>query len=228
MNEASAAATDLRDLCLRMEDAGVLRRLDPDVEPDFYRGAILSESERATLSSIGHVVRMGRVRHVGATDIELEQGSIPTDAGHVHVDCTAAGLACAPNRTVFEEDRITLQWIQNGIAPFNAALIGWVEANRDDDVERNRLCPPNGFTPEADARNLARQWADTQRAVAAWMAEPDLNEWLGTCRLSPLGNAGEHLGGPAMDALMRMLQHQDAAIENLERLVAEEPAAPRA
>ena len=29
-----------------------------------------------------------------------------------------------------------------------------------------------------------------------------------------------------MDALMRMLQHQDAAIENLERLLAEDPAAP--
>ena len=57
------------------------------------------------------------------------------------------------------------------------------------------------------------------------MAEPDLNEWLGTCRLSPLGNAREHLEGPAIDALMRMLQHQDAAIENLERLLAEDSAA---
>ena len=220
MNEAGAAATDVRDLCLRLEDAGVLMRLDPDVEPAFFRGAISGESERATLRTIGNVVRMGRVRHVGTTRIELEHGSIPTDAGHVHVDCTAAGLACPPNRTVFEPGRITPQWIQNGLAPFNAALIGWVEANRDDDTERNRLCPPNGFTPEADARNLARQWAATQRAVASWTAEPDLNAWLGTCRLTPLGNAGDHLG-PAMDALIRMLQHQEAAIANLENLVAE-------
>jgi hypothetical protein len=59
------------------------------------------------------------------------------------------------------------------------------------------------------------------------MAEPDLNAWLGTCRLSPLGNAGEYLAGPAMDALVRMLQHQGAAIENLQRLVTENtPAAP--
>jgi hypothetical protein len=103
--------------------------------------------------------------------------------------------------------------------------VWWSRDGRDDDLERNRLCPPNGFAPEADARNLARQWAVTQRAVAAWMAEPDFNERLGTCRLSPLGNAGEHLGGPAMDALMRMLQHQDAAIENLHRLLAEDSAA---
>ena len=226
MNEASAAATDLRDLCPRLEEAGVLRRLDPDVEPTFFRGAILSESERATLSSIGQVVRMGRVRHVGATHIELEQGSIPTDHRHVHVDCTAAGLACAPNRTVFEEDRITLQWIQNGIAPFNAALIGWVEANRDDDTGAEPAVPAErvrarGRRPQPRppvGRHPAQQ-------SPAWMAEPDLNEWLGTCRLSPLGNAGEHLGGPAMDALMRMLQHQNAAIENLQRLLAEDSAA---
>jgi hypothetical protein len=166
MNEASAAATDLRDMCLRMEDVGVLQRLDPDVEPDFFRGAILDRSERATLRTIGHVVRRGRVRHVG-----------------------------------------------------------WVEANRDDHTERNRLCAPNGFTPEADARNLACQWAATQRAVASWTAEPDLNAWLGTCRLTPLGNAGEHLG-PAMDALIRMLQHQEAAIANLEHLLATPTPAP--
>ena len=122
--------------------------------------------------------------------------------------------------------RITPQWIQNGIASFNAALIGWVEANRDDDTERNRLCPPNGFTPAADARNLARQWATTQRAVGAWMAEPDLNAWLATCRLTPLGNAGEHLRGPAMASLVRMLEHQDAAISNLERLLADDAALP--
>jgi hypothetical protein len=140
-----------------MEDTGALVRLDPDVEPTLWRGAILSATERATLAGIGQVVRMGALRHVGATRIELEQGSITTAAGHVHVDCTAAGLGCAPNRPVFETDRITPQYIQHGLAPFNAALIGWVEANRDDDTERNRMCPPNGFAPEADARNLARQ-----------------------------------------------------------------------
>ena len=78
MNEASAAATDLHDVCLRMEDAGALVRLDPDVEPSFWRNPILSATERATLGSIGHVVRMGRVRRVGAAVIELEQGSTST------------------------------------------------------------------------------------------------------------------------------------------------------
>jgi hypothetical protein len=222
-NEASAEAEDLRDLLHRLEDNGVLIRLDPNVEPSFFRGAILSESERTTLRSIENVVRLGRVVRIGTERIELEEGSISTGTKHVHVDCTAAGLAASPNRPIFEADRITMQWVQAGIAPFSAALIGYVEATRDDDNDKNRLCPPNGFTPEADARNLARGWATTQRAVRAWMAEPDLNEWLSRCRLSPLGNAGEYLSDPAaMESLMRMLQLQEAAVDNLERLLAED------
>lgn len=203
----------------------MLFRLDPDVEPTFFRGAILSEAERATLRSIENVVRSGRVRHIGTQRIELDLGSIPTDAAHVHVDCTAAGLATKGDRAIFEDGRITLQLIQTGIVPFSAALIGYVEATRDDDAEKNRLCPPNGFTPEADARNLARGWAITQRAVGSWMAEPDVNDWLTRCRLSPLGNAGAHLAEPAvMASLVRMLELREAAVENLERILVADAA----
>ena len=219
-NEACAGAADLRDLVSRLEDTGVFVRLDPDVEPSFFRGAILSERERTTLRSIEQVVRRGRVLGVGTDRIETEEGSVRTNTDHVHVDCTAAGLGAGPLRPVFEEDRITLQWVQMGIAPFNAALIGYVEATRQHDTEKNALCPANGFTPQADIRNYARGWATTQRAVGAWMAEPDINDWLSRCRLGPLGNAGDHLREPAaMASLMRMLAAQPAAIDNLERLL---------
>jgi hypothetical protein len=224
-NEASAAATDVDDLVDRLEDNGVLRRLDPAVRPGFFRGAILSGSERATLRSIDDVVRLGKVRRIDRTTIELDQGTLPTDPAHVHIDCTAAGLGVKGNRPVFEDGRITLQWVQMGIAPYSAALIGFVEARRDDDADRNRLCPPNGFTASADARNLASGWATTQRAVGAWMADPDVNGWMSTCRLAALGNAGEYLSEPeTTSALIRMMSTQEAAIENLERILAEDPA----
>jgi len=146
-NEASAEAKDLRDLLLRLEANGVFVRLDPEVEPTFFRGAILSESERTTLRSVEHVVRLGRVLHVGTHRIELERGSIPTDPTHVHVDCTAAGLAARPLRPIFEDDRITLQWVQIGIAPFSAALIGYVEATRSTTERRTRCARPTASPP---------------------------------------------------------------------------------
>jgi hypothetical protein len=39
--------------------------------------------------------------------------------------------------------RITLQPIRIGLIPFNAALVGFVEATRHDLAEKNLLCPPN-------------------------------------------------------------------------------------
>lgn len=220
-NLAGAEAADVREFTQRLEDSGAIRRLDPDVEPSFYRGAILSASERETLRTITDVVRLGRVVRIRADRVELERGTLPTAPGHVHVDCTAAGLGSRPDRPVFDGDSITVQWVQTGIAPFSAALIGYVEATRDDDRDKNRLCPPNAFTPKADARNLARNWATTQRAVGEWMAEPDVNAWLTRCRLSPLGNAGEHLSAPAtMATLLRALELGGAAVENLERILA--------
>lgn len=147
-NEASAEAEDLPDLLRRLEANGVLVRLDPDVEPSFFRGAILGESERTALRGIDHVVRLGRVRHVGTHRIELERGSVPTDPTHVHVDCTAAGLGARPLRPVFEDGRITVQWVQIGIAPFSAALIGYVEATREHDAERTSCVRPTGSPPK--------------------------------------------------------------------------------
>jgi hypothetical protein len=220
-NEAGVEATDVQDFVHRLEERGVLVRLDPKVEPTFFRGAILCEAERSTLRSIENVVRLGKVRSVGRDRLELDEGTLPTEPNHIHVDCTAAGLGARPDKPVFEPGRITLQWVQAGIAPFSAALIGQVEATRDDDADKNRLCPANGFTPAADARNTARGWATTQRAVGEWMAEPDVNDWLVSCRLSPLGNAGEHLAEPStMESLMRVFQLREAAVENLDRLVA--------
>src|SRR5690606_9917843 len=204
----------LDELFPALEDRGVFHRLDPDVEPVFNRGATLCEAERVTLREVGNVVRLGKVSHVGARRIDLGRGTIPNQPGHVVVDCTAAGLASRPDRRIFDPDRITIQWMQAGIAPFSAALIGFVEANRDDDTEKNRLCTGRGFSRRADVANYAAGWLNTQRGFLTWMAEPDLAEWLSTCRLTAFGNAGPHLGSPATKAAFgRMISAQAPAVE---------------
>jgi hypothetical protein len=221
-NEACAQAESLDELFPALEDRGVFHRLDPGVEPVFNRGAILCEAERVMLREVGNVVRLGKVNHIGADRIDLDEETIPNEAGHVAVDCTAAGLASPPDRRVFDPGRITIQWIQAGIAPFSAALIGFVEASREDDTDKNRLCTARGFSRRADVVNYAAGWLNTQRGFLLWMAEPDLAEWLSTCRLSPFGNAGPYLGDPATnEAFGRMVGAQSPAVENLQRLLAE-------
>jgi NAD(P)-binding Rossmann-like domain len=221
-NEECARAATLDDLFPALEDRGVLYRLDPGVEPVFNRGAILCEAERSMLREVGNVVRLGKVQHVGVHGIDLDEGTIPSQPGHVVVDCTAAGLASPPDRRIYDPDRITLQWIQAGIAPFSAALTGFVEASREDDTDKNRLCRARGFSRRADVVNYAAGWLNTQRGFLSWMAEPDLAEWLSTCRLSAFGNAGPYLDDPATQAALgRMIGAQGPAVENLQRLLAD-------
>ena len=77
----------------RLETHGVFRRLDAGVEPEVFRGATLAAGELAPLREIEKVIRLGRVRHIGTSEVILDHGSIPSDARRVHVDCTAQGLA---------------------------------------------------------------------------------------------------------------------------------------
>ncbi len=219
MFEAAAAAESVDDLFRRLEDAEQLVRLDRTVEPTMYRAATLSGSEVEQLSGIEHVVRRGRVRAIDTDQVTMEDGSIPSDPGQVYVDCSAAGLRIMPARPIFEAGRITIQQVRATQPTFNAAFIGFVEAVRDDDAAKNRLCPPNPYP------NTARDWIPNvcvdQRALVRWLAEPDISEWLDRARLNAARDLHLHLGEPAMqDALGRLVRYSGPAVDNLERLLA--------
>jgi hypothetical protein len=225
--EAAAQAEDVSDLFDRLEACGQLVRLDPAVEPAMYRCATVSQAELASLRRIENVVRLGRVVHIATDRIVLEEGSIPTDGGQVHVDCSAAGLRLAAGRPVFDADRITLQPIRSCQPAFNAALVGYVEATRHDDAEKNRLCPPNPYP------DTAMDWISTtciaQRALALWLADTDLSAWMEGARLNAARGIGDHLTDPRMtSALTRMFANAEPAVARLETLQAQAQQAGRA
>ena len=176
--EAAAQAEDVSDLFGRLEACGQLVRLDPAVEPTMYRCATVSQDELASLRRIENVVRLGRVVHIAPDQIVLEDGSIPTDGGQVHVDCSAAGLRLAPARPIFADGRITLQQIRTCQPAFNAALIGYVEASRHDDTEKNLLCPPNPY-PDTAADWIRRPAPPSAPSPPGWATpncQPGWNE----------------------------------------------------
>ena len=216
--ESAAQADSVEDFLRRLEASGGHVRLDPAVEPGVYRGPTVSELERASLRSIENVVRLGRVLHVGATEIKLEQGSITTDTRHVQVDCSAPGIGLPPAVPIFEPGSIRMQRVMNAIDPFSAALIGFVEATRDDDREKNRLCP--SIDSFGTARDFVPAFLKSQQARVTWFADPDVREWLARTRLTPLHKAQEHLTDPASQAgVGRMIANTGPAIENLQRLL---------
>lgn len=215
--EAAAAAVDVPELFARLEAAGQLVRLAPSPAPSMFRGAVLSAREQSLLAQVEDVVRLGRVTHLAGDRIVLRRGEVATHRDRVHVDCTASGLPLAAPRPVFGPGRITLQMVQTGVVPLSAALVAVVEASERDDVERNRLCPPNP-APSAATDWIRTTWV-TQSAHAAWRAEPDVTAWLRGSRLNALRGLEEHLADPAVRSAVTRLRDATApALANLARL----------
>ena len=218
--EAVAAAESVPDLFGRLEEAEELKRVDRAIDPTMYRMAILSERELGELRHIDHVIRAGRVRHIESHRIRLEDAEVPTSADALYVDCTAEGLPRPPPQPIFESHRVTIQPVREGSPTFNAALIGYLEATRDDVDEQNALAPTNPY-PRA-----AEDWLRVRHigmiAQRRWDQTPDLAEWIDDSRLNVASHLLDHAGEPGVgDAIASYLGNADRAIDNLGRLRAQ-------
>ena len=214
--EIGATATNQADLIGRLEDANRLLRLDPSVPATMYRGAMLNGYELERARTITDVVRLGRVRRLERDRIVLDEGEVSTGDA-LHVDCTARGLRDMPPTPIWSPGRMVLQQVRHKSPPYNAALLAFVEAARDDDETKNRLCPPNPLTIGVDewARTVARTW----RTEGSWGSEPDLQAWVGGTRLNLMGAVPQHLGTErGQKALTRYATHVGDAVANLERI----------
>ncbi|MCD0485430.1 NAD(P)-binding protein [Streptacidiphilus sp. ASG 303] len=184
-------ADSVEDLFDRLEACGRLVRLDPSVRPTRFRCATVSRAELDRLRRIRHVVRLGRVRSIGADAIVLDDGLLPTTPGTVHVDCTADGLAPRPAVPVFQGDHITLQAVRTCQQVFSAALIAHVEAAYDGDDQKNRLCEPIPH-PYHDVDLLHTLLADLRNG-RRWAEDAELDAWLAGSRLDFLRRVGTPL-----------------------------------
>lgn len=207
--EAAAEAESVPDLFERLEACGQLLRLDPNVQPDMYRCATISRAEVEQLALIENVVRAGRVKSIAPDRLELEQDSVATEAGTVHVDCTAAGITRRPAKPVFSDDLITIQASRMCQPTINAAMAGHIEATRDDVAEKNELFEPNPYPDHAI------DWIQTQliaqRVEAKWSSEPDLAKWLASSRLNISRDVRSHIEEPRVQAAMARIGSSLAA-----------------
>jgi hypothetical protein len=201
---AAAAATSLDDMFLRLERAGIMFRIDESVWPTMAKTPTLATWELERLRTIEHVVRLGHLRRVDPGRLTLEQGSVDVAADALVVHCAAAGLKYPPLVPIWGPSAITVQAIRTGFPCFGAALAGYVEATRDDDGEKNRLCPP---TPYADT---AVEWASMTvrgaRAAASFGSEPDIAAWANSVALNPARVPPEHPGSAELDGVLERLQ----------------------
>ena len=219
---AAADAESLDDLFLRLEAAGVMLRIDRDVIPTMAKTPTLGAWELDLLRTIEHVVRLGHVKHITRREILLDDGRVPLPPGSLIVHCAASGLQYPPLVPVWETDTIRLQTIRVGFPCFCAALAGYVEATRDDDRERNRLCPPN--TLPDNPVNWARMQVRGTIAARTYGAEPDIAAWANGCALNPARIEASQRDDPAVQAAAaRVGDHVEQGLARMAEL-AHEPA----
>ena len=181
--EAASAASSPDDLFLRLEAAGVMLRIDRTLTPTMAKTPTLARWELELLRGIERVVRLGRIRRVDPGRIALDDGDAAISRDAVVVHCAASGLQYPPLVPIWDDDAITIQPVRAGFPCMAAALIGYVEATRDDDAEKNRVCRPSPLS------NTPTDWAQMQalggRASLAFNAEPDIKAWLDGVALNP-------------------------------------------
>ncbi len=213
--QAAESASTPEEVFFRLEDAGVMLRIDPAVGPTMAKVPTLAQWELDRLRTIERVVRLGHIRHVEPSRLVLTEGAVPIARDGVVVHCAASGLQYPPLVPIWGSEAITLQPIGITFACFGAALAGYVEATVADDAVKNRLCPPAPFS------NDPADWARQQvlGARASLTSDPHIRDWAEGVSLNPARIPPELAGSPAVGAAReRLRQHVGPGLARLREL----------
>jgi hypothetical protein len=216
--QAAKEATSLEDLFLRLEDAGIMLRIDRTVTPTMAKTPTLATWELEQLRTLENLVRRGHIHTVDRGRLTFADGSVAVADDALVVHCAADGLKYPPLVPVWGPEAITLQPIRAGFPCFGAALVGYIEATRVDDAEKNRLCQPSPYG------NSMAEWARMNvlgtRAAMSFSAEPDIKDWSDRVALNPARIPPGRPGSAALDrARERLAAHTRPGLARLAELM---------
>jgi hypothetical protein len=215
---AAETASSLDDLFLRLEDAGVMLRIDRSVLPTMAKAPTLAAWELEQLRTLENVVRRGHLEEAGPGRLTFADGSVTVADDALVVHCAADGLKYPPLVPIWRPDVITVQPVRSGFPCFGAAVIGYVEATRHDDDEKNRVCQPSPYPDSLAA--WARMTLVGTRAGMSLAAEPDVRAWSDEVALNPARIPAGHPGSAALDdARERLAAHTRPGLARLAELI---------
>jgi hypothetical protein len=197
-----------------MEEAGVMLRIDRSVTPTMARAPTLAVWELELLRSVENVIRLGHIRTARRGRIDLDDGAVSVSTNSVVVNCAADGLKIRERVPIWRPDAITLQPVRAGFPCFGFAMIGYVEATRGDDQEKNRVCRSSSFG------NTRADWAAMNavgmRNSAAFGAEADLVDFANRIAVNPARVPPEYPSSAALDdAQARLQRYSGPALDKL-------------
>ena len=226
--EAMRDAKSVEDLFARMESAGTMLRVDPQVQPTMFHYATLSEGELVQLQRVKNIIRQQRVSAIDEQKMTMtDDAEVPAEGDTLYVDCTARAVEFKEESTkpVFEPGLITLQAVFAPLVTYSAAVIAYVEAHYETDKEKNGLCIPVELadTPEEWMASTLGNMMNGYN----WSQNKELNEWTNRCRLNPNAAAIREGAGrePShREIIGRIKQGTLPAVMNVQKLIAQLPS----
>ena len=206
---AAAQATSADDAFLKMEDAGIMLRIDPAATPTMAKTPTLATWELDLVRTIDDVIRRGHLRAVAPGRLAFADSDVHVPADTLVVHCAAEGLKYPGLKPIWTAEAITPQPVRVGFPCFGAALAGHVEATRDDDDEKNDVCRPSPYS------NTPADWTTMQTiggdASLAMSKESDLRAWSNTTTLNPARIPPDRANDPAVLTVTARLREHIAA-----------------
>ncbi|MEM6725138.1 MAG: DUF2855 family protein [Bacteroidota bacterium] len=214
--EAIAGAEDLENLFDRLEEAGVMLRIDQSIRPQMFHGATISLPELEQLRRLKNVVRMGRVQRIESDRIILDRGEIPTSTKQIHVDCSASAATNLETKPIFQGDLITPQTVRAYQPVFSASIVAYVETHYKTDEEKNQLLQVVRLPDRIQdwVPMMANQFSNQ----AVWGQDRKLSKWLKENRLNGFGNIISEIDRTDMKRMGILKRMRDGATPALVRL----------
>ncbi|MEM6301228.1 MAG: NAD(P)/FAD-dependent oxidoreductase [Pseudomonadota bacterium] len=219
--DAMALSSSIEDFEARMEHGEVWLRLDPSVRPTMFHAACASKRECLLLNSVS-IVREGYVQAIEKNHLLLTGGKLATDSNTLLINCAASALTKQPPIPIFDENRITMQFLRFPAPAFSAAMIAEIETAVVG-PDKNRYAQPTGVT-DVSSDFLRTTWQQQQNQLA-WNGHPELKAFYRNTRLDAMGrlvrsgNRHDPLLKPYFD---RIQQAGPRAIENIPVLLQQE------
>jgi hypothetical protein len=205
-----------------LEKGGYMLRIDPEVRPEMYHYAVISEGEIALLRGITNVIRKGRVTRVANGALHFGDVTHPIPRGALHIDCTARAVPFAAAENAgpqFRGDTIVLQPVLAPLVTFSAALTALLEVHFPDDATKNQLARPADLTDTPATFPYAFMMNMMNRGT--WSQTPAIADWLAKSRLDPTGPTVARMiaaGDPRLAALSGFRPAVMAAMPDVIRL----------
>lgn len=216
--EAIAQSTSIEDMFDRLEDKGVMLRIDKSVRPSMFHGATVSEAELEALQGLPSIVRMGRVSHIEEDALHFEQQQWPMPSNALVIDCSASAISNLEIKPVFDGKMITPQTVRAYQPVFSAALIAHVEAAYDDESTKQKL------TQVVPLPNRDIDWvpmtAAMLRNMQIWSEDQALRAWIHDCRLDGFSRLVHSVAKNDIEKLQVLGRLKAASKPAMEKLMA--------